>query len=60
MATEQAVSEEVGVEESKEQLQAKSRVCDYYISARGCVKVSAEQTERSRARLSPHSLYSRH
>ena len=43
MATEEAHSEEVTGEEQKEQLQAKNRVCDYYISARGCVKVSPQQ-----------------
>ena len=26
-------------EETKDQLHTKDRVCDYYISARGCIKV---------------------
>ena len=40
MATEDAGAEVAG-DEQKEQLQSKNRVCDYYISARGCVKVSS-------------------
>ena len=41
MATEEAHTEDGADEEQKEQLQSKSRVCDYYISSRGCVKVSS-------------------
>ncbi len=38
MASE-AAEHTTGGEEHKDQLQTKDRVCDYYISARGCIKV---------------------
>ena len=45
-----------GSEEQKDHVHVKERICDYYISARGCIKVQPTPLTLLRSTRSPSSV----